>query len=166
MFVTISLLFGCHGPKETGKPDKVSANADQPEVAATAHVLVYRTKVDHRAQVPVLLSADGSTIISYPHPRDVNKMENSTTPVELGDGWLLDRRGIGLNVGFLRTTYSEYAILDHPPSVPELEALLVDRDPLTDLCDCGPRNGFSDPVAQLSSIILHDSLSVRCKRLK
>ena len=143
-----------------------SGNTDLSAMSATAHLLVNRTKVDHRDQVPVLLSEDGKTIVSYPHPRDVGTPENLYTPVDLGDGWLLDRRGVGPNMGFLSTTYAAYSKFELAPSATELEALLVDHDPLTDLCDCGPRNGFTDPVAQLSSIILHDSLMVRCKRLK
>lgn len=166
LFAIVPLLFSCHCAKGTGTVDTASGNTELPGLSATAHLLVYRTKADHRAQVPVLLSDDGSRILSYPHPRDLGTGGNMSIPLELGEGWLLDRRGIGVNVGFLRTTYAEYAELGNAPTVTELEALLVDRDPLTDLCDCGPRSGFTDPVAQLTSIILHDSLDLRCKRLK
>ncbi|MBZ0205674.1 MAG: hypothetical protein K8H89_05075 [Flavobacteriales bacterium] len=171
-----ALFFGgCCGKKEAARTTasagptagteqlSVAASAG---VAATAHVLVYRTKEDRNEQVPVMLSGDRKSILSYPHPGDLRTADGLTVPVELENGWLLDRRGIGMNVAFLRITYSEYAAMESAPSLAELEAAITDRDPLTDLCDCGPRAAFSDPVTQIGNLIRHDSLHIRCKRLK
>jgi hypothetical protein len=85
-----------------------------------------------------MLSADRKTILSYPHPKDLRTSDGLSVPVKLENGWLLDRRGIGMNVAFLRMTYAEYAALENAPSLAELDAAITDRDPLTDLCDCGP----------------------------
>ena len=173
--LVVLLSSGCSGKKEaaqttpTTTPTAGAAQLSQATAAgaaASVHMLVYRTKEDRSDRVPVLLSPDRKTIVSYPHPKDLRANDGLSVPVELGDGWLLDRRGIGMNVAFLGMTYSEYAALEKAPSLAELEAAITDREPLTDLCDCGPRAAFSDPVAQISSIIQHDSLYIRCKRLK
>ena len=111
-------------------------------------------------------SADRKTILSYPPPKDLRTRDGLAVPLKLENGWLLDRRGIGMNVAFLRMTYAEYAALENAPSLAELDAAITDRDPLTDLCDCGPRAAFTDPAAQIGNLIRHDSLYVRCKRLK
>jgi len=171
-----TLLFaGCSGKKEAAQ---TTASADPAAgagqlsaaatagVAATAHVLVYRTKEDQAEHVPVMLSGDRKSILSYPHPKDLRATDGLSVPVELENGWLLDRRGIGMNVAFLRITYPEYAAMENAPSLAELEAAITDRDPLTDLCDCGPRAAYTDPVAQIGNLIRHDSLYIRCKRLK
>src|SRR5690606_24238560 len=121
---------------------------------------------DLKDKVPVTLSMDGTAIAAYPHPKDLRTPDGLATPVELADGWLLDRRGIGLHSAFLRMTYAEYAALDATPTLADLNEGIVDRDPFTDLCDCGPRSAFADPAAELARIIRNDSLDLRCKRLK
>lgn len=168
-------LAGCCGKKEAAQTTATTTStagagqlsqAAAAGVAATSHVLVYRTKGDLKNNVPIMLSGDGKTILSYPHPKDLRATDGLSVPVELENGWLLDRRGIGMNTAFLGMTYSEYAALENAPSLTELDAAITDRDPLTDLCDCGPRSAFMDPVAQIGSLIRHDSLYIRCKRLK
>lgn len=174
--MAVLLSAGCHEKKEVAQTTATTttptagavqlSQATATGVAATAHVLVYRTRTDHHDKVPIMLSADRKTILSYPHPKDLRAGDGLSLPVELEDGWLLDRRGIGMNVAFLGTTYTEYAALENAPSLAELEASITDREPLTDLCDCGPRSVFTDPAAQINSLIQHDSLYIRCKRLK
>ena len=174
--VILALLFsaGCHGKKEATQPTAAApvagsgqlSQATAAGVASSSHVLVYRTKEDQKEHVPIMLSADHKTILSYPHPKDLRTTNGLAVPVELENGWLLDRRGIGMNTAFLGMTYTEYAALENAPSLAELDASITDRDPLTDLCDCGPRAAFTDPVAQIGNLIQHDSLYIRCKRLK
>ena len=176
MAFVLLLSASCCGKKEANRTTAAAtgpiAGADQLShasaagLAASAHVLVYRTKADHRDQVPVILSADRKTIVSYPHPKDLRTANGLSLPDELVDGWLLDRRGIGMNVAFLRMTYPEYAALENAPSLIDLDAAITDRDPLKDLCDCGPRAAFTEPKAQIGALIQHDSLYIRCKRLK
>jgi len=173
--LVVLLSAGCCGKKDAAQTTAATgpvagagqlSQASATGVAATAHVLVYRTKSDLHDQVPIMLSADRKTILSYPHPKDLRTSDGLSVPVKLENGWLLDRRGIGMNVAFLRMTYAEYAALENAPSLAELDAAITDRDPLTDLCDCGPRAAFTDPAAQIGNLIRHDSLYVRCKCLK
>lgn len=80
--------------------------------------LVYRTNGNYDDKVPVSLSADGKSLISYPAPSDVSEV--LSTPVSLQDGWLLDRRGIGPNTAFLKYTYKEYSEQKETPSQAQL----------------------------------------------
>ena len=173
--LSLLLLVGCCGRKDATTGSSASgptaggeqlSTATVPGVAASPHMLVYRTKRDLQDQVPVMLSKDRKTIASYPHPMDLHTAEGLPLPTRLQDGWLLDNRGIGTNVAFLRTTYAEYAAMEQAPSQAELLGAIEDPDPLTDLCDCGPRTIFTDPVEQINDLIRHDSLFIRCKRLK
>jgi hypothetical protein len=161
-----SRLPGTTPPAAAGK-----SRTHRPESGALARpagTLIYQTKADYAHLVPVLLSADGHQIVSYPAPSDVRGPGSTyPSPVLLAQGYWLDQRGIGPNVGFLRMTYAEYARLPAPPSLAALQSLLVDRDPLVKLCDCGPRAGYAtDPTAELNQLIRSGQLETRCKKLK
>lgn len=134
--------------------------------ATTAQVLVYRTATDLRDRVPVLLSDDGASIVSFPDPADLRTAGGLPVPTDLGKGWLLDNRGIGPNVAFLRLTYTEYGALETPPSLTELEAAITARDPLVELCDCGRRSDYTDVVKELRALVVKDALLTRCKKVK
>lgn len=108
------------------------------------HALVYKTKADYFDKVPILLSEDKKQIISYPSPSDLRQGEQMALPSKLIRGYLLDNRGIGKNVAFLTLTYSEYAKLKEAPSIAELEAAILDDDPLKELWDCGRKTNFSE----------------------
>ena len=66
--------------------------------------VIYRTNGDYNLNVPVTLNSSRTQILSYPAPRDVMGQE----PTVVGDGWLLDHRGISKNSAFLDYTYDEY----------------------------------------------------------
>ena len=115
------------------KSNKEAVATDLPAVAigmgkpakALPKAVAYKTNGDYNDYVPVIVSDDGTKLVAYPDPTDIR--ENST-PVELGNGWLLDRRGsIGKNTRFTKWTYAEYAKL---PVVPKraviMESLLPD----------------------------------------
>ena len=73
------------------------------------------------ANVPIKVNNQG-VIISYPDPSDLN----GTEPIELGNGYYLDRRGISPMTRFLRYTYAEYSALATPPSIDELQNAIID----------------------------------------
>jgi len=155
-------LAGCGSKKEVLDPasDASSGAADIP------HVLVYRTKGDYRELVPVTLSADRSRIVAYPHPKDLKGAEGLAVPIDLGKGYLLDRRGIGLNSAFLKMSYADYAALDQAPALVDMTAMIADNDPLVELCDCGPRTAYKDVPTEVSKIVADGALAERCKKLK
>lgn len=84
--------------------------------------IVYKTNGNYNDNVAVGINAAGTEITNFPAPTDVNV---NSAPVQLPDGYLLDRRGIGPSTGFLNITYSEYAALPAPPSPEEMKAMLI-----------------------------------------
>lgn len=168
------LIFACAccGQKNTSSKENTSApenvgSTGMPGMADTGpQVLVYSTKEDHTDHVPVLLSEDGATLISYPAPSDLRPENGASKPTDLGKGYLLDNRGIGVNVAFLNMDYATYAALDKAPDVPELMGMITDKDPLKELYSCGPRTRFTDIAAELATMIESDALATRCKKLK
>ena len=137
-----------------------------PVFAAGPPVLVYKTKADYNNLVPVILSDDKSEIVSYPHPSDIFVDGKLTLPLVLNNGYLLDQRGIGKNVAFLKLSYEEYSKLDSLPPLKELYNLIIDKDPLSELCNCGIKTAFTDEVTQLNELIDQNKLRTLCKVIK
>ncbi|MBC8152312.1 MAG: hypothetical protein H7Z72_05320 [Bacteroidetes bacterium] len=121
--------------------------------------LVYKTRKDYRKLVPVLLSADKTAIVAYPAPTDIYYRGRLAVPVRLKRGYLLDNRGIGSDVGFLKLTYEEYAKLSAAPPLTDLYDQLIDKDPLTELYDCGNRADYKNVVAELNKTITAGKLT-------
>jgi hypothetical protein len=142
--------------------DPTAANAAIPGPPA----LVYKTRADYAKLVPVIMNDAKTAIVSYPGPNDVKNSQGYLLPVPLKKGYLLDKKGIGKNVAFLNITYEEFAKLSEPPSMEQLEKLILDKDPLVELCDCGNITRFTDPVDQLNDYIRHRTLSEHCKIIK
>ncbi|WP_201978392.1 hypothetical protein [Hymenobacter rubidus] len=159
---------GCTGSRMTHTPE-AARTATAPAggtapVAATAPTLLYKTKADYHELVPVTLSDDRRSIVAYPAPSDVSG--HLPQPTALAQGYWLDNRGIGPNVAFLKLTYADYAQLTTAPSLADMETMIIDRDPLTALCDCGPRSTYPNPAADLNALITAGRLPSRCKVLK
>ncbi|MFZ4545729.1 MAG: hypothetical protein ACOYOA_16890 [Saprospiraceae bacterium] len=129
-------------------------------------VLVYKTKAVYKNYVPVILSSDKQEIVSYPHPSDVKTGKGLLIPTKLHNGYLLDNKGIGKNVAFLKMTYEEYSKLEKLPSLKELFELIIDKDPLLELCDCGSKSAFVNVTKQLNSLIDKKVLRTKCKEIK
>ncbi|MBS1686657.1 MAG: hypothetical protein JSS76_18100 [Bacteroidetes bacterium] len=119
----------------------------------TAHAIVYKTKGDYTQYVPVTLTDDGTSIASYPDPSDVYYQGKIATPTLLADGYLLDNRGLTPHSAFIRITYEDYAKLKEVPSVKELNKLVIDRAPFTEMYDLGERNQYPDLTGGLNTII-------------
>lgn len=140
--------------------------APRPFGAAQARVIIYKTAKDYRNNVPVTLSDDKARIVSYPHPTDLVLGENLVLPTSLHNGYLLDNRGIHKNIAFLKYTYTEYSKLKDAPTMQELQRSIIDKDPLTELWDCGNKATFTDLQAQLNAWIDKNILPEKCKRLR
>lgn len=127
--------------------------------------IVYKTKKDYFNLVPVILSADKQNIVSYPDPKDLLIDNKLCLPDRLENGYLLDNRGINLNAGFLNISYQDYSKLSTPPSLTELNKLLLDSDPLIELYDLGLRYNFRNIEEEINQIIIRNQLP-NFKRLK
>jgi hypothetical protein len=127
---------------------------------------VYKTRKDYANNVPVILSDDKTKIVSYPDPKDFSNQDHYPVPVALHKGYLLDQRGIGAHVAYLKLTYKEYAALAKAPSMQEMMGMIIDKNPLTELCNCGNKQTFSDIETQLNDLIDAGKLKTACKVLK
>jgi hypothetical protein len=127
-------------------------------------VTIYKTRRDYSRNVPVLLSDDKKTVISYPHPMDLMGMaSNDVMPIRLHDGYFLDRRGINKNVAFLRITYGSYKKLRQPLSIKEIEKYILDKNPLVEIYSCPTLSGKENIVTTLNAAIDSKTLSNLCK---
>ena len=127
--------------------------------------IIYKTRRDYSDKVPVTLSEDRTMIISYPHPKDLYYLGQPSTPVKLRGGYLLDNRGIGVYTCFIDMTYQEFSSLDQAPDLAELDSLIIDRDPILEMYDCGNRNQYIDAECQINYLIRKNMLS-KCKKIK
>jgi len=165
-FFLIIGLYGCKSGNNVNQTNNQKAAEFIPQYTTGPQTLVYKTKGNYYNLVPVLLSEDKTKIISYPHPTDLKAGSDYTLPTFLNNGYLLDNRGIGRNVAFLKLTYQEYANLEKPPTLTELYNYIIDKDPLIELCDCGTRTSFTDVEKQLNSLIDKKTLRTTCKTKK
>jgi hypothetical protein len=149
-FLLVAVLFG--------KFNFVSAQG-MAGAAALPRILVYKTKKDYRKYVPVLLSSDKKSLVSYPDPTDA---PGDAMPVKLHKGYLLDRRGVGWNTAFIKLSYDEYGKLKSVPTPEELYGMIVDKNPLTELYDCGVRRPEKDQVSRINRIIDEGKIKKKC----
>ena len=158
---------GCKsGYQLIGESNREKPAAMTEKTAAGPPTLVYKTRADYQNLVPVLLSDDKSQIVSYPQPSDVKTDNGFQTPTALHNGYLLDNRGIGPNVAFLKLTYEEYSNLSSLPTLPELYAAIRDKNPLTELCNCGNRLAFKDAEKEINALIDQKQLRAKCRVVK
>ena len=132
---------------------------------ASPSLLVYKTSGEYNSNVPVILSEDKSEITSYPDIKDVYYQGALAYPTMVADGYLIDNRGIGKNVAFISHTYEAYSQLKETPSAEELYSMIIDKDPLLELYDLGPRIKYKDLIEDVNNIILNGELK-NYKRLK
>ena len=163
LFCSIIGLLGC---SHTVAP----ANSTVRETPGSSSVasppcLIYKTREDYSQNIPVILSEDKSAILSYPDVKDIYYKGILAYPTLLYDGFLLDNRGISLNVAFLSLTYKEFSEMTKTPSSSELMKLIIDKDPLKELYQCGKRSQYSDLEKELNDLIVSRKIN-SCKRLK
>lgn len=152
IFIIICFCVACTSQKQIS-----SANMTQ-------STLVYKTKTNYNNLVPILLSDDKTEIVMYPAPTDVYYQGKLALPTQLKQGYLLDNRGIGKNVAFIKLTYKEYSKLKKAPSLKELYTMIVDKEPLLEIYNCGNRENFSNLIEQLNQIIEEGKLTEYTKK--
>ncbi len=161
LVLMIVLIFGCKSKPQT---KEVLPVLYHPSFNPGPHVMVYKTSGDYRFNVPVLLSDNDSAIISYPDPSDIKLSgEAASFPSLLNKGFLIDKRGVSKHSAFLKLTYSDYAKLDSLPSLATLNSWILARNAITELCDCGDKNGYTNIEKQINEMIDQDSLYAICK---
>ncbi|MDE6006436.1 MAG: hypothetical protein K2G67_02655 [Muribaculaceae bacterium] len=82
---------------------------------------LFKMSGDYSNNVAVTLGPDGS-LRYFPAPSDIS--ENSR-PEEVGEGWWLNRQGLGANSVFTKWTFDEYRNLKEVPSPEEIKAAII-----------------------------------------
>lgn len=130
-YATGLLLLSACSPK----PNTVSTTAQNnthsipPEAVAidvqpTGMVLkasAFRMSGDYSNNVAVTLNANGG-LAYYPAPSDISA---TSAPKALGDGWWLNRQGLGPNSVFTKWTFEEYHALPSTPSQAEILGAII-----------------------------------------
>jgi hypothetical protein len=96
---------------------------------AVPKAVVYRVNGSFVDNVPVTMSMNRQKIVSFPAPSDITE---SSRPIQLIDGYLLDRRGISANSVFTKYSYKEYGELKSAPSLSELRDMVIPGAIVTD----------------------------------
>lgn len=155
LMLSLLILNGCGVPKKAGSTEMKTM--EQPVLNSGIHTsapaLVYKTRNDYFNRVPVTMNAEKTSIISYPDPTDLMYGNTPALPTKLKNGYLLDNRGIGINVAFLTYTYENYGALSKAPEMSQLMDSILDRNPLTELWDCGSRSLYKKEVEELNAQI-------------
>lgn len=158
LLLSACMIFGITACKTTTPaPEKAAAN--RPAAVASPTVYVYKMKADYSRLVPVILDPTRSRIVSYPHPNDLKAGDALRLPTALADGYWLDNKGITPQVAFLKYTYEEYSRLKQAPSMEELMDNIADKNPLTEIHNCGKRSDYKNIVEELNRKIERNELS-------
>lgn len=127
----VCVLAGCSAHQKTDAAsgasgaDALQTNvAVRPETGSVAMMpkaTAFRMSGDYADRVAVTLDADGN-LLYYPAVTDITA---ASAPVEIGDGWWLNRQGIGPNSVFTKWTFAEYRALGKTPSQAEIKAAVI-----------------------------------------
>ena len=115
--VTIGYSSAGQNQSPAGPPPVKMVNPEGMLVKAT----VFKMSGDYANNVAVTLDNAGN-LVYYPAPSDIT---DSSCPLELGDGWWLDRQGLGANSVFTSYTFEEYSKLPKVPSREELKKAVI-----------------------------------------
>jgi hypothetical protein len=150
-FSMLVLIAGCAGSKMAEDASKVSY--------AGPPVIVYKTVEDYSGYVAVMMNEEKTEIVSYPAPSDIRNQTNMGKPVKLDKGYLLDNRGISTNTVFLDISLTDYAMLQQPPSLEEMQRMIKRKEPFSEMYNLGVRGRFKDEVKEINRIIRANTLS-------
>ncbi len=114
------------------KHDTIQMNS----IRALSPITIYKTRANYDKYIPVMLSNDKKDIVSFPDVKDVYFKGKLAYPTPLAKGYLLDNRGIGKNVAFLKYTYEEYSKLAETPTKEIMMSMLLETNPLIELYNC------------------------------
>lgn len=116
MSLPAGLLLSASCSRQSASAALPSADADA-TAAYLPKAVIYRTTGDCPELVPVSVDASGNALISYPAPSDLSQ---ASTPLQLADGWWLDRRGISPATRFTTYTYAQYSAMAEAPDPAEI----------------------------------------------
>ena len=126
---------------------------------AISSVMVYKTKGDYSNLVWVQLSADKKTVTSYPDPKDVLNQ----TSIKLADGYYSG--AVDVNTTFVNIRLEKYVNLKKPFTPEQLATLIINKNPFSELYNCGQSQGTGQDITRINSIIAGGTLSTSCTKI-
>ena len=81
----------------------------------------FRMNGNYANNVAITLGPDGN-LLYFPAPTDISA---DSEPLDLGNGWWLNRQGLGPNSVFTKYTFAEYAALPETPSLEQLKLSVI-----------------------------------------
>lgn len=168
LIVSILIMNSCSSVKN----NKITAEAKKADTEKVIlnfkegpQAIIYKTKQNFDKNVPVTLSDDKTKIVAYPHPKDVIIQGELAYPTKLSNGYLLDNKGITEHTAFLKFSYQEYSQLEKAPSLDELFASIIEKEPFLELYNCGNRFTFKNGISDINKLIENNGLK-ECKCFK
>lgn len=104
----------------TTSPEPRQLPTEQP-LGMVLKATAFRMSGDYADRVAVTVGPDGR-LTYYPAPSDLGA---ASAPTEIGDGWWLNRQGLGPGSVFTRWTFEEYRALKTPPTPEEIKAAII-----------------------------------------
>ncbi len=139
---------------------------NSPPKALPYHI-IYKTRKNYFNNVPVILSSDKKRITSYPDPGQLKNSGFGFHPFKLNEGYLENIHGLlNEHVAFLSISLDDYVNLKELPNDSTLMSWIIDKDPLTYMCKCGPNTLHKTDEAVFNTWIARKQLSKKCKRVK
>ena len=124
--VSLFILFlaGCSGKKEIAskQPPLVTDRLiGLNDMEALPKATIFKMSGNYADNMAVTVNASG-VLTYFPAPSDLTA---ASAPVALGDGWYLNRQGLGANSVFTKYTFEEYRNLKTVPTISELKAAII-----------------------------------------
>lgn len=124
--------------------------------------MVYKTRGDYSKLLPVRLSGNKKSVVAFPSPAEATQR---IRPTALAGGYWTSSAYIFPSTAYVLLTIDDYSSFKmSPPTADDLFFLIKDKDPFTELWDCGATGAHS--VAQLNELVSSGSLKLKCRKLK
>lgn len=101
-------------------PMEVNTQNSRPHLMR-AKATLFKMSGDYADNVAVTIGPDGN-LSYFPAPTDLT---DQSAPEEVGEGWWLNRQGLGPNSVFTKYTFSEYRALKTVPTPEEIKAAII-----------------------------------------
>lgn len=165
----LSLLAAC----SVKKTASVSENIRRPDCGLPVYVsenemnnrdlnrlVVYKTRKDYSNLVPIQLSQDKQTIISYPAKEDLVRVGNKNAQ-KLENGFLIDLIGVTQNTVFTNFDLDQYQQVA-TPTIEEFKKNIIELDPFIEMYQCERK--FTQN--EINKFIIDNTISEKCLKIK
>ncbi len=137
------------GTGETAQELPTVMKEGQP-AAMMPKATAFRMTGDYADHVAVTIG-DGGRLTYFPAPTDITA---NSAPLEIGDGWWLNRQGLGPGSVFTKWTFTEYRALKSVPTQDEIKTAIIPGACVSEFrrLDVTPNEAARDPHALLPQL--------------